>query len=392
MVSQISAAQGAASAGPAADASPWVINLRAAMTPLRAETAPVAGLEHLRIYDIASDEEGRPRHRLRVGFFASRADAESAIAVIRRDYPAAFATLAIREDLARLGDFQWQVPTAAEAVAADDAAQLNSADLDSGAVLTLLEAGDEPARGSIQRADSGSAPPVAPAELRLVTESPASGVIDVPPQAATPEEQADWFALELVMSTQPLDASALPSLDIFALYSLYSVAGVQGSDQRHSIRLGFFRERISASQVASYVRYAFPDVKIVPVAAGERATHCATQTSSEDTHAITSVELQAPQSNVIELARSRPQTSNAGSRPAGLGQPTGTPRTLATAAASRNGNGATAFDPSRSGKHKTLGELLVEEARQVALSETAIRRMPPHKQTLFNKLVSRLKR
>jgi hypothetical protein len=169
-------------------------------------------------------------------------------------------------------------------------------------------------------------------------------------------------------------------------YALYTVEIERAQQRLYAVRLGFFRERISAGQVASYVCATFPEVTIVAVTAAEQAHYSVL----ERANALVSFELSAPDSNVIELTRALSTRTTPSSTPAvrvTTAKPGGVREPRLTSKALQTGR----FDTSRSGKHRTLGELLVEEARQVALSESAIRRIPAHKKTLFDKLVRRLK-
>jgi len=81
-----------------------------------------------------------------------------------------------------------------------------------------------------------------------------------------------WFVIQLSLSDQAFDPSAVPNLDIFLLYRLYSVASVDQGRQVHALRLGFFGEEMAAQAVASYLKsyYDNPTVKRVSVAERER--------------------------------------------------------------------------------------------------------------------------
>jgi hypothetical protein len=81
-----------------------------------------------------------------------------------------------------------------------------------------------------------------------------------------------WFVVQLSTSDQPFDPSAVPNLDIFLLYRLYSVASIDQGRPVHALRLGFFGEEMAAQAVASYLKsyYENPSVKRVSVAERER--------------------------------------------------------------------------------------------------------------------------
>ena len=81
-----------------------------------------------------------------------------------------------------------------------------------------------------------------------------------------------WFVIQLSLSDQAFDPSAVPNFDIFLLYRLYSVTSVDQGRSVHALRLGFFGEEMAAQAVASYLKsyYENPTVKRVSVAERER--------------------------------------------------------------------------------------------------------------------------
>src|SRR5262245_60184532 len=92
------AAAGVADAAAAPAAPIFVINLCASMAPIASPGKVLAGLEAFRLYQVARAEDGRTRHRLRLGFFMSEAHAESVLASVRQQYPTAFTTCICDED------------------------------------------------------------------------------------------------------------------------------------------------------------------------------------------------------------------------------------------------------------------------------------------------------
>jgi hypothetical protein len=86
------------------------------------------------------------------------------------------------------------------------------------------------------------------------------------------DEASRWFAIQLSLAEDPFDPETLPNLDIFNVYRLYSVAGIDNGRIVHALRLGFFTEQIAASAVASYLAayYANPAIKRVSAAERER--------------------------------------------------------------------------------------------------------------------------
>ena len=85
-------------------------------------------------------------------------------------------------------------------------------------------------------------------------------------------ESSRWFVIQLAVADRAFDPDAVPNLDIFSEYRLYSVAGSDQGRVVHSLRLGFFREEIAAVAVASYLGAFWdkPTIKRVSLAERER--------------------------------------------------------------------------------------------------------------------------
>jgi hypothetical protein len=81
-----------------------------------------------------------------------------------------------------------------------------------------------------------------------------------------------WFVIQLSLAEDAFDPDTVPNLDIFSVYRLYSVAGIDQGRIVHALRLGFFTEEIAADAVASYLAdfYDKPTVKRVSAAERER--------------------------------------------------------------------------------------------------------------------------
>lgn len=85
-------------------------------------------------------------------------------------------------------------------------------------------------------------------------------------------EAPRWFVVQLALSDDAFDPDALPHLDIFSLYRLYTVIGMDQGRLVHALRLGFFGEEVGARAVANYLAsfYDEPLVKRVSVAERDR--------------------------------------------------------------------------------------------------------------------------
>jgi hypothetical protein len=78
------------------------------------------------------------------------------------------------------------------------------------------------------------------------------------------------FAVQMFESATDINLLDVPSLSIFRAYTLYKTTITRERRPLHSLRLGFFKDAISAKQVAYYVRSHFPAVAVVPVTEHER--------------------------------------------------------------------------------------------------------------------------
>jgi hypothetical protein len=78
-----------------------------------------------------------------------------------------------------------------------------------------------------------------------------------------------WFAVQLALSEQPINLDTMPKLDIFAAYTLYCVATMEGGTVKHALRLGFFRESVSAEAVMGYLKAFFNQPTINQISTAE---------------------------------------------------------------------------------------------------------------------------
>ena len=79
------------SAAPAAEAGPFVLNLCSSTTPMALAQTELPELKRFTFFVSRRFEEGRERFRLHMGFFASQAEAEEWLSVVRDIYPGAWA-------------------------------------------------------------------------------------------------------------------------------------------------------------------------------------------------------------------------------------------------------------------------------------------------------------
>ena len=241
--------------------------------------------------------------------------------------------------------------------------------------------------------------------------------------------QEKWFAIQLAASEQPVNLDTMPHLDIFEAYRLYSVATAGSGKIVHSLRLGFFKEAVSAEAVTGYLKtfFASPTVLRISVAEQTRFKDAPQPKRAADpddepknnvvelnnaragrTSVVPTITMEVesgPRINPMATGSFRPNATGA-FRPGATGafkaNATGTFKLNATGinkalapdgriAAKAAGPATKRSEPTRgnAGRQKTLKRSLAdelrEEAREVELSESGARKLPQN-----NSLLSRL--
>jgi hypothetical protein len=95
---------------------------------------------------------------------------------------------------------------------------------------------------------------------------------------------AQKFAVQLVWSTKPVQTSAVPQLAIFEAYTLYTVQVERAGRRWYGLRLGFFKDPLSARQVALYARSDFSAAAVVPVSDRECDKAAAAALAAQSLH------------------------------------------------------------------------------------------------------------
>jgi hypothetical protein len=273
---------------------PFVINLSASTVPIDLLPAKrIAGFGSAHVYQMQRVEDGRTRFRLRLGPFANEDEADAALPKVRDIYPSALTATADADDLRTIATLRVKAPapqpvnTVVEAVVKSAAPAKPVAAKPASAAAPALAPSPVLARASVP----ARAPVLAPAPIltRAAVPAPAARQA-VPPGNRVPslestqtiraltqleleDDQASrWFAIQLSLAEEPFDPETLPNLDIFSVYRLYSVAGIDNGRIVHALRLGFFTEQIAAGAVASYLAayYGNPAIKRVSAAERER--------------------------------------------------------------------------------------------------------------------------
>jgi hypothetical protein len=218
------------------------------------------------------------------------------------------------------------------------------------------------------------------------------------------------------VSDQPVNLDAMPRLDIFEAYRLYSVASAGSGKITHALRIGFFREEVSAEAVSGYLKTFFASTTVVRISIAEQArfkdapapkpqakegkvldlSH-ARDRSPKPVPTVT-MEVSTPRFDPNATGSFKPNATGAhkalatGAHKAmtatgahmALGA-TGTHKSLkaaSKAAPPATKRSAPLSKTAASGKHKSLqpkkslSQQLMDEAREVELSESGIRKLP----------------
>jgi hypothetical protein len=191
----------------------------------------------------------------------------------------------------------------------------------------------------------------------------------------------------------------MPKLDIFAAFRLYSVATPQQGRIVHCLRLGFFRERVSAEAVAGYLKTFFSTPDVLRVSAAEQTRFAdppkppvlQETAGSAKIVPLSDARLKAGKPQPVEVAKPTPAAAKT-SAPAVKSTPVKTPVAKAPPAAAQ-AKAAVKKPPGKRAavRNRSLNDLLHEEAREVALSESGVRRME-QKGSLLSRLVGKFTR
>ena len=136
--------------------------------------------------------------------------------------------------------------------------------LNAAQTLEVLEPGTSlKSDAPLQFADEGEED-----QVRVITPEDTQTLTDIRLDAQ--KNAPPCFAVQLVWSVTPIDITKQAHLAIFDAYTLYNVEGNRQGRRWYGLRLGFFSDPNSATQVAYYVRSDYPKVAVVPVATRER--------------------------------------------------------------------------------------------------------------------------
>lgn len=242
-----------------------VITLLSSTAPVPLPQFDSPRLEGLAVFRSRRVEDGRERFRIHIGYFATAADAEEVLPVVREVYPWAFVGLAPQTNLGSLDDTARSRFTIVRLSGAKAVPRTRNAQPAKPAVAAALATPVTPAAAPPATAP---APVAAPRPAPVEAASPAKPVVPDAPAAAAPAQR---YAVQLLWSKQPIDLTRLPDIGIFGGYLLYAVETAPGARRMFGLRLGFYDDELSARLVASYVRPTFK-AGVVPVSDREIAS------------------------------------------------------------------------------------------------------------------------
>ena len=153
-------------------------------------------------------------------------------------------------------------------------------------------------------------------------------------------QQPKWYAVQLVASDRPINLDMMPRLEVFAAHRLYTVMAKQSHGTWHALRLGFFPDEPSAEVICGYVRTFFSEPSIVRVSKAEQERFM--QPAAPAVKKVAPAPVAAP--------------APAAQRPVVAQRPVAAKTPVKAQSASR--------------KTKTLGEQLMDEAREVQRSRS----------------------
>jgi hypothetical protein len=242
-----SAVESSANATAVKQTGPFMLTLCRLEKPVSIRQPRAEQLKPFRFFTSRScQSDGSERLYLHMGYFANLGEAQKWLGFMRSAYPSAIATPTPE---ALLQQRNSGVPT------------VQPADLTDSQVIGILET-----RGN-SSTQAGAADPSG-ASVKLL--KPEDTTTRQALREAVTKGAPVAFAVQLHWSAQPIDVTRVATLDIFKAYTLYATESRREGRSCHFLRLGFFKDAISAKQVALYVRSKFASAAVVPVTEPER--------------------------------------------------------------------------------------------------------------------------
>ena len=169
------------------------------------------------------------------------------------------------------------------------------------------------------------------------------------------------YAIQLVVSDRPVNLDMMPRLEIFAAYRLYTIAAKQADGNWHALRLGFFQDEESAQTVCGYLQTFFSSPSVVRISTAEQERFA--------------------QPSAARAPAAKPATAPVVPR-----QPAMTSPTVTSAPAKAAPTKTNPPQNSAGRRPKTLGEQLMEEARELQRSRSGRSRAPEQSGSWLSRL------
>jgi hypothetical protein len=255
---------------------PFVINLTSSAVPVPPAHPSVLKLQGVHIFQISRIEDGRPRHRLRLGPISTELEADSMLQLVREVYPAASVATVTDDDKVALAKFvRVDRPTLAPVPAPAPTKVTTPSPLRA----ARKSAGDEsPADLALTVKKINSMATLPDSKPLATTQAPADQALQIDStltvRALTPldhaaDEASKWFAIELSATPAPIKAESLPAQPLLTAFQLYSVPDRQSARVVHSLRLGFFSQAHAAECVAAQLASTFHTRRVTRVSMAE---------------------------------------------------------------------------------------------------------------------------
>ena len=218
--------------------------------PTRIRTPDSESMRQFKFFMSRSrNADGTEQRRLHMGYFGSLAEAEQWAQTMRTRFPAA------KAERVPLRILQQRTPETPAVPPAGDVPVMTDTQ-----VLRVLEARRFTPVEQAQENDVRGISLVGPDDTQSRRVLKDAVIQGAPVQ----------FAVQLFESATQINLANVSALAIFSHYTLYKTSVTREQRAAHSLRLGFFKDAISAKQVAYYVRSHFATVAVVPVTEAER--------------------------------------------------------------------------------------------------------------------------
>jgi hypothetical protein len=243
--------------GQAENEGEYMLTLCKLSAPVRVRTPDSEAMRQYSFFMSRSRApDGTEQLRLHMGYFGSLADAQKWAHNLRARFPEASPERVPAKILQKRNA---DAPTIGAAPMTPSPPQADVPVMSDTQVLRVLE--------------TRRAAPVEPAQEEQVRGISLVGPEDTHERRALKDAGLQGasiaFAVQLFESAADINLANVPALSIFRQYTLYKTTVTREKRSCYCLRLGFFKDAISAKQVAYYVHSHFASVGVVPVTEAE---------------------------------------------------------------------------------------------------------------------------